>query len=240
QARRHEGDARYFAPAGLSLRLADDAGSGDAPRRGGAQALYRRGLQGGVRPRPADLRRLRLLHGIPDAAPLPRFAPRRDRRRHLGDPAQHHRPRARAHDPVTEAAMHPLAGVRILELGQIIAGTYGGQVLSDLGAEVIKVEGPDGDIGRNPSVAPYRGSSGLFLTLNRNKQSIVVDLKKEAGRQVFYDLVKVADVVIDNFRPGVLERLAVDYPTLARINPRIIQCSVTGFGSTGAYRDSPA
>ena len=136
--------------------------------------------------------------------------------------------------------MHPLAGVRILELGQIIAGTYGGQVLSDLGAEVIKVEGPEGDIGRNPSVAPYRGASGLFLTLNRNKQSIVIDLKKEAGRQVFYDLVKVADVVIDNFRPGVLERLAVDYPMLARINPRIIQCSVTGFGSTGEYRDYPA
>lgn len=135
---------------------------------------------------------------------------------------------------------YPLEGVRILELGQIIAGTYGSQVLSDLGAEVIKVETPDGDLGRNPSVAPYRGLSGLFLTLNRNKQSIVINLKTEAGRNVFYDLVKVSDVVIDNFRPGVLERLQIDYATLSSINPRIIQCSVTGFGSQGAYKDYPA
>lgn len=135
---------------------------------------------------------------------------------------------------------HPLEGVRILELGQIIAGTYGGQVLSDLGAEVIKVEAPEGDLGRNPSVAPYQGLSGLFLTLNRNKLSISINLKNPAGRQVFYDLVKVADVVIDNFRPGVLERLGIDYPALSRINPRIIQCSVTGFGSSGEYKDYPA
>jgi crotonobetainyl-CoA:carnitine CoA-transferase CaiB-like acyl-CoA transferase len=135
---------------------------------------------------------------------------------------------------------YPLAGVRILELGQIIAGTYGGQVLSDLGAEVIKVETPDGDLGRNPSVAPYRGASALFLTLNRNKQSIVINLKSEEGRQVFYELVKVCDVVVDNFRPGVLERLQIDYATLSRINPRLIQCSITGFGSEGAYRAYPA
>jgi crotonobetainyl-CoA:carnitine CoA-transferase CaiB-like acyl-CoA transferase len=135
---------------------------------------------------------------------------------------------------------NPLEGVRILELGQIIAGTYGGQVLSDLGAEVIKVEAPEGDLGRIPSVAPYRGLSGLFLTLNRNKQSIVINLKNAAGRRIFYDLVKVSDVVIDNFRPGVLERLQIDYPTLSRINPRIIQCSVTGFGIAGEYKDYPA
>ncbi len=135
---------------------------------------------------------------------------------------------------------YPLAGVRILELGQIIAGTYGSQVLSDLGAEVIKVETPNGDLGRNPSVAPYKGLSGLFLTLNRNKESIVVNLKSEEGRQVFYDLVKVCDVVVDNFRPGVLERLKVDYETLSKINPRIVQCSVTGFGSDGAYKNYPA
>src|SRR5450756_1768064 len=135
---------------------------------------------------------------------------------------------------------HPLEGVRILELGQIIAGTYGSQVLSDLGAEVIKVEAPEGDLGRNPSVASYEGLSGLFLTFNRNKQSIVLNLKNAAGRQLFYELVKISDVVIDNFRPGVLERLAIDYPTLNRINPRIIQCSVTGFGSAGEYKDYPA
>jgi crotonobetainyl-CoA:carnitine CoA-transferase CaiB-like acyl-CoA transferase len=135
---------------------------------------------------------------------------------------------------------YPLEGVRILELGQIIAGTYGGQVLSDLGAEVIKVETPEGDLGRNPSVAPYRGLSGLFLTLNRNKQSVVINLKSAAGRNLFYDLVKVSDVVVDNFRPGVIERLCIDYATLAAVNPRIIQCSVTGFGTSGAYKDYPA
>jgi crotonobetainyl-CoA:carnitine CoA-transferase CaiB-like acyl-CoA transferase len=134
----------------------------------------------------------------------------------------------------------PLDGVRILELGQIIAGTYGSQVVSDLGAEVIKVETPEGDLGRIPSVAPYRGESGLFLTFNRNKKSIVVNLKADEGRQIFYDLVKTADVVIDNFRPGVLERLKIDYETLKAIKPDIIQCSVTGFGEAGEYKDFPA
>ena len=134
----------------------------------------------------------------------------------------------------------PLEGVGILELGQIIAGTYGSQLLSDLGAEVIKVETPEGDLGRIPSVGPYKGLSALFLTFNRNKKSIVIDLKNQAGRRVFYDLVKVVDVVIDNFRPGVLERLKIDYDRLSAINPRIIQCSVTGFGSEGEYKDYPA
>jgi crotonobetainyl-CoA:carnitine CoA-transferase CaiB-like acyl-CoA transferase len=135
---------------------------------------------------------------------------------------------------------HPLTGVRILELGQIIAGTYGCQVLSDMGAEVIKVETPEGDLGRIPSVAPYKGVSALFLTFNRNKKSIVINLKTDEGRALFYDLVKVSDVVLDNFRAGVLERLKVDYATLSAINPRIIQCSVTGFGTEGAYKDFPA
>jgi crotonobetainyl-CoA:carnitine CoA-transferase CaiB-like acyl-CoA transferase len=135
---------------------------------------------------------------------------------------------------------YPLEGVRILELGQIIAGTYGGLLLSDLGAEVIKIETPEGDLGRIPSVGPYKGISALFLTFNRNKKSIVIDLKNEAGREVFYALVKKSDVVIDNFRPGVLERLKIDYATLNRLNPRLIQCSVTGFGSEGEYKDYPA
>ena len=134
----------------------------------------------------------------------------------------------------------PLQGVRILELGQIIAGTYGSQVLSDLGAEVIKIEAPEGDLGRIPSVAPYKGVSTLFLTFNRNKKSVVINLKTESGRGLFYDLVKVSDVVIDNFRAAVLERLKVDYATLSVINPRIIQCSVTGFGTEGVYKDYPA
>ncbi len=135
---------------------------------------------------------------------------------------------------------HSLSGVRIIELGQIIAGTYGGQMLTDLGAEVIKVEAPIGDLGRNPSVAPFRDVSGLFLTFNRNKKSIVIDLKKPEGKTIFFELVKESDVVVDNFRPGVLERLGIDYPELQKINPKIIHCSITGFGSEGEYKDFPA
>jgi crotonobetainyl-CoA:carnitine CoA-transferase CaiB-like acyl-CoA transferase len=134
----------------------------------------------------------------------------------------------------------PLDRVRILELGQIIAGTYGGQILSDLGAEVIKVETPEGDLGRIPSVAPLNGESALFLTLNRNKQSIVINLKTDEGREVFYGLVRKSDVVVDNFRPGVLERLKIDYQTLKALKPDIIQCSITGYGESGEYKDYPA
>ena len=135
---------------------------------------------------------------------------------------------------------YPLSGVRILELGQIIAGTYGSQLLSDLGAEVIKIESPKGDLGRLASIAPYRGQSGLFLTFNRNKQSMVVNLKSDEGLNIFYDLVKISDVVVDNFRPGVLKKLKIDYQSLRKLNSRIIQCSITGFGNTGVYKDLPA
>jgi len=113
-------------------------------------------------------------------------------------------------------------------------------VLSDLGAEVIKIETPEGDIGRIPSVGPYKGQSALFLTLNRNKQSISINLKSDEGLKIFYDLVETADVVVDNFRPGVLERLKIDYSTLKEIKPDIIQCSITGFGASGEYKDAPA
>ncbi len=133
-----------------------------------------------------------------------------------------------------------LRGIRILELGQIIAGTYGGQILSDMGAEVIKIEAPIGDLGRNPSVAPLRGQSGLFLTFNRNKKSVVIDLKTGEGRATFLDLVRACDVVVENFRPGVMERLGIGWPVLQAANPRIIHCAITGFGSTGDYADYPA
>lgn len=134
----------------------------------------------------------------------------------------------------------PLDGVKVVELGTLIAGPFCSRILAEFGAEVIKIEAPEGDLGRIPSVAPYRGVSGLFLTFNRNKQSVVINLKTEAGLQVFYDLVKVSDVVLDNFRPGVLERLRIDFATLSTINPRIIQCSVTGFGMQGEYKNYPA
>lgn len=134
----------------------------------------------------------------------------------------------------------PLDGVKVLELGQIIAGTYGGQILSDMGAEVIKIESPSGDLGRNPSVAPINDVSGLFLTFNRNKKSVVIDMKTNEGRETFLSLVKCVDVVVDNFRPGVMQRLGIDYAVLSACNPRIIHCSITGFGSEGEYKNYPA
>jgi len=134
----------------------------------------------------------------------------------------------------------PLAGVRILEFGQVIAGNYAGVLLADMGAEVVKVESAAGDPARNPAVAELHGESALHLTVNRGKKSIVLDLKAPEGRQLFLDLVESADAVLDNFRPGVLERLAIDYEHLRQINPAIISVSVSGFGQDGPARNRPA
>ncbi len=136
--------------------------------------------------------------------------------------------------------MKPLSQVRVIEVGQVIAGTFAGMLLADLGAEVIKVEAPRGDLGRNPNVAGLRGESAVFLTFNRGKKSVVIDLKTERGLEVFHDLVRRSDVVIDNFRPGVLERMRLDYETLSALNPGIVCCSITGFGERGPQRDMPS
>lgn len=134
----------------------------------------------------------------------------------------------------------PLTGVRVLDLTQFLAGPYGSMLLGDLGAEIIKIEPPGGDPMRQ--MPPYflAGESAYFLSINRNKRSVTLNLKTPAGRQVFYDLVRLSDVVLDNFRPGVMEGLGLGYETLRQINRRIIACSITGFGRTGPYRDRPA
>jgi crotonobetainyl-CoA:carnitine CoA-transferase CaiB-like acyl-CoA transferase len=136
--------------------------------------------------------------------------------------------------------MGPLDGVRVLELGQVIAGTYGTQFLADYGADVIKIEPPRGDLGRNPATGDVGGMSSLFASMNRNKRSVAVDLRQPAGREVVLDLVRWADVVIENFRPGTLERLGVPEPVMREANPALIFASVTGFGETGPYRDAPS
>ncbi len=133
-----------------------------------------------------------------------------------------------------------LTGVTILELGQVIAGNFGGVILADLGAEVIKVEPPSGDTARNPLIAPLDGESAIHLFMNRGKKSVVIDLKTDRGKEIFYDLVEQADVVIDNFRPGVMHRLGIDHEALKGRNPDIITVSVTGFGETGPARDKSA
>ncbi len=133
-----------------------------------------------------------------------------------------------------------LSGVTILELGQVIAGTFGGVILADLGAEVIKIEPRVGDTARNPKIAPYKGESAIHLFMNRGKKSVVLDLKTGRGLDIFYSLVEQADVVIDNFRPGVMARLGIDHEALKKRKPDIITVSVTGFGEYGPARDKAA
>ena len=133
-----------------------------------------------------------------------------------------------------------LEGVTVLELGQVIAGTFGGTILADMGAEVIKVEPHRGDTARNPNIAPLRGESAIHLFMNRGKRSVVLDLKSEQGLELFYRLVETADVVVDNFRPGVMGRLEIDHDTLKARNPGIVTATVTGFGETGPLRDKAA
>jgi len=141
--------------------------------------------------------------------------------------------------------MGSLSNLRIVDLTAFLSGPYGSRLLADLGAEVIKIERPGtGDGARtmqlNKPQYCHQGMSSYFLTSGRNKKSVVLDLQKDLGREVFYDLVRVSDVVYDNFRPGVLERLGADYETLKTINPTIISCSVSGFGHTGPGKDRPA
>ena len=129
----------------------------------------------------------------------------------------------------------PLAGTRVLELSHIVAGPAAGLVLADLGADVIRIERPDSDQARNlPS-----GAASVSQFLNRNKRSFAVDLKAPAGKAVFVRLVQSSDIVLDNFSPGVLERLGFGYEDLARVNPRIISLSVKGF-LPGPYEDRPS
>ena len=132
---------------------------------------------------------------------------------------------------------YPLAGVRILELGQIIAGTYGSQVLTDLGAEVIKIEPPEGDVlrRRKRETEPYP-----LVMLNSNKESVVLDLKQPEAKKIFLALVEKADVLIENFAAGVMDRLGLGYDVLSKLNPRLVYGGSSGFGLDGPYRDLAA
>jgi CoA:oxalate CoA-transferase len=133
-----------------------------------------------------------------------------------------------------------LEHLRIVELGQVIAGTFGGMILADLGAEVVKVEPPTGDAGRRGAIYGIGDDSAIHLTHNRNKRSVVLDLKVPAGRQALLDLVAAADVVVENFRPGVMERLGIGFDDLRAVNDDVVLVSVSGFGRTSPYREAPA
>lgn len=134
----------------------------------------------------------------------------------------------------------PLSKIIILDLSRMLSGPFGSMILADLGAEVIKIEDPEGgDKTRTMGPKLSEGQSAYFLSINRNKKSLTLDLRKEKGREIFYELVKISDVVFENFRSGVLERLGCDYETLKGINPKIISCSISSFGHTGPDKDLP-
>ncbi|WP_374346516.1 CaiB/BaiF CoA transferase family protein [Phenylobacterium sp.] len=133
----------------------------------------------------------------------------------------------------------PLTGLKIIDLTTVIMGPYATQMLGDLGADVIKVEPPRGDSVR-ASVGREKGISGSFLNLNRNKRSIVLDLTKEPAKRALTKLIAQADVVVHNLRPKVIARAGFDYAAVAKMNPNIIYCAATGFGSEGPYADKPA
>src|SRR5262245_9189340 len=126
-----------------------------------------------------------------------------------------------------------LEGMRVLDQTQVMAGPFCTMLLADMGADVIKIEPPGGETTRAMDLEVAPGVSAPFLAVNRNKRGLVLDLKRLEGVVVLKKLVATADVLVENYRPGVAARLGIDYDTLASINPRLIYCSISGFGQTG-------
>ena len=136
--------------------------------------------------------------------------------------------------------MGALSDIKVLDLTRVLAGPYATMVLADLGAEIIKIEQPEkGDDSR--AYGPYKnGESAYFMSLNRNKESITLNLKTLEGKEILKELVKKVDVLVENFRPGTMEKLGLGYEVLKEINPRLIYASSTGYGQTGPYSQRPA
>jgi len=133
----------------------------------------------------------------------------------------------------------PLDGVRVIEFSSVVLGPWACQVLADMGADVVKVEAPYGDSNRQIGAARHEGMAALYLTCNRNKRDIVLDVKQPAARQALLDLCRDADVFVHNNRPQVMTRLGLDYEAIRQVNPRIVYGSISGFGQDGPYRDRP-
>ncbi len=133
----------------------------------------------------------------------------------------------------------PLTGLKILDLTRVVSGPFTTMLLADFGADVIKVESRDGDPSRVTGIMG-EGENPYFVNLNRNKRGICLDLKAEEGKEIIRRLVRESDILVENFKPGVMERLGLGYDALKEINPRLIYGAVTGFGKGGPYRDRPA
>lgn len=136
----------------------------------------------------------------------------------------------------------PLSHAVVLDLSIMLAGPYCTQILADLGARIIKLERLEGKGDFTRHLPPHfvKGTSAYFHSVNRNKESVVIDLKHPEGRDLFLRLVQQADIVVENYRPGVMERLGLGYAKLAEVNPRIVLCSISGFGQDGPYSERPA
>jgi crotonobetainyl-CoA:carnitine CoA-transferase CaiB-like acyl-CoA transferase len=140
----------------------------------------------------------------------------------------------------SRAAPLPLDGVRVLDVSQVMAGPFCSMLLGDMGADVIKIEPPEGDQTRHAMAFKLKGNDSLgFFNLNRNKRSFALDLKQPAAREIFYRLAKTADIVVENYRPGVTRKLGIDYPVLREVNPRLVYASISGFGQTGPWAQRP-
>lgn len=141
---------------------------------------------------------------------------------------------------MSNSASPPLAGIRVLDMTQFLSGPYCTQMLGDLGAEIIKMEAPQGDSARHIPPHFVEEDSVYFLSINRNKKSIIVDLKSTEGQDVVRRLILASDIVVENYRPGVLARLGIVAESLRKEHPGLIWCSLSGFGQDGPYRDKPA
>ncbi|WP_205042037.1 CaiB/BaiF CoA transferase family protein [Rhodoligotrophos defluvii] len=141
---------------------------------------------------------------------------------------------------ISDRPSPPLAGLRVLDLTQFLSGPYGTQMLADLGAEVIKLEPPHGDSSRHIPPHFIGEDSVYYVSINRNKQSVAIDIKTPAGLDLVRKLALASDVVVENFRPGVLDRLGLKGSELRAERPSLIWCSISGFGQDGPYRDKPA
>ncbi|MEE2732514.1 MAG: CaiB/BaiF CoA-transferase family protein [Pseudomonadota bacterium] len=137
------------------------------------------------------------------------------------------------------SAQKPLTGVKVIELGTLIAGPFASRIMAEFGAEVIKVESPDGGDPLRKWRKLYEGTSLWWYVQSRNKQSLTLNLKSDEGKEILKRLVADADVVIENFRPGVLEKLGLGWDVLSDINPRLVMVRLSGFGQTGPYKDQP-
>lgn len=135
--------------------------------------------------------------------------------------------------------MRPLENIKILDLSRVYAAPAGTMILADLGAEVIRIEHPNGSDSMRDWGPFINGESTYYISANRNKKSIILDLKETSDKEVLLDLVKESDVIIDNFKTGDMKKMGLDYENLNQINPGIIQCSVTGFGQTGPLANEP-